>query len=225
MCISVESFVDWIDNKNKTWEVDIYFMFVHLITLDKYLIVRTVGVRENRRQLFAKCVLKVMVTKYTNACHDDHICAGPKEEIDGDIHDVQSIWDTKSSFRKLDFSTCRRKKAFNKINCIGILWTVHHLWTSGAILKNHYHHWSQLILQNGNETANLLHIREGMTQEYPLDMLAYGIGVLQLIKQPKAEYPDVTQPCYTGNMGALGMYINTKLYFNSLKQSGPGCGY
>ena len=81
--ISVESFVDWIDNKNKTWEVDIYFMFVHLITLDKYLIVRTVGVRENRRQLFAKCVLKVMVTKYTNACHDDHICAGPKEELTG----------------------------------------------------------------------------------------------------------------------------------------------
>ena len=51
-----------------------------------------------------------------------------------------------------------------------------------------------------------LHSREGVTQGAPLDMVAYGIGVLPLIKHPKAAYPDVTQPWYADDDGALGTF-------------------
>ena len=46
----------------------------------------------------------------------------------------------------------------------------------------------------------------------PLDMVAYGIGVLPLIKRLKATYPDVTRTWYTENAGALGTYKNIELY-------------
>ena len=111
-----------------------------------------------------------------------------------------------------------------------MLWIVHHLWTSGArFIFSCYHHWSSLVLKNGNGTARFLNIREGVTQGYPLAMLtamvAYGIGVLPLIKQLKAEYPDITYPCYADDTGSLGTFVNAELYFNLLKRFGPGRGY
>ena len=62
--------------------------------------------------------------------------------------------------------------------------------------------------------AAILHSREGVTQLYPLAMVAYVIGVLQLTKRPKAAYPDVTQHWYTDNAGAIYMFDNMELYFN-----------
>ena len=56
-------------------------------------------------------------------------------------------------------------------------------------------------------------------------MVTYSIGVLQLIKLLKQEYPDVTQPWYSDDDGALGMFNNIGLYFNQLKQFGLGRGY
>ena len=58
-----------------------------------------------------------------------------------------------------------------------------------------------------------------------LSMVAYDISVLLRIQTMKATYRVVPQPWYTDNVGSLGMYNNIKLYFNSLKQSGTGCGY
>ena len=62
-------------------------------------------------------------------------------------------------------------------------------------------------------------------QRYPLAIFSYGIFILTLIKQLKAEYPDVTQPWYSENSGALGKFSNIKLYFNSPKRFIPGRGY
>ena len=64
-----------------------------------------------------------------------------------------------------------------------------------------------------------------MTQGDPLDMFTYGISVLLLIKQPKAEYPDVIHPWFADNTEALGTYEHIDLYFNYLKQSSRGLGY
>ena len=107
-----------------------------------------------------------------------------------------------------------------------MLWKVHHLWPSGArFVFNCYRHWSSLVLWNGNGAASFLHSREGGTQGYPLAMIAYGIVLLSLIKNIKRKLPDVTQPWYTGDAGALGAFVIIETYFNSLTRQGPGCGY
>ena len=57
-------------------------------------------------------------------------------------------------------------------------------------------------------------------------MFAYDIDLLLMIKSPKSEYPDITQPCYDGDSGALGTFFAIiELYFNWLKRFGPSLGY
>ena len=74
-------------------------------------------------------------------------------------------------------------------------------------------------------TASFLHSREGVTQGDPLATIAYGIGILPLIKNLKQEIPDVTQTCYNDNAGALGMFTRLETYFDSLTRQVPGRGY
>ena len=46
-----------------------------------------------------------------------------------------------------------------------------------------------------------------------------------MITRLKMAYPDITQPLYAYDAGALGTFDNIGLYFNSLKRSGLGYGY
>ena len=118
------------------------------------------------------------------------------------------------------------KNAFNDINHIGMFWTVCHFWMYGALfVSNCYHQWSSLVMKNGNGTASFIHIRESVTEGYPFAMVVYGIGVTLMVKKPKVKFPDVTQRWYTDDSSAPSMFANIKLYVNSLKLFGPGCGY
>ena len=118
------------------------------------------------------------------------------------------------------------KNAFNKINRVGMLWTVRHLWPSGdCFVFNCYHHWSSIVLQNGNGTESIIHSREGATQGDPIAMIAYGIGIIPPIKMIKREIPDVTQPWYADDNGALGTFTRLETYFDLLTRRGPGHGY
>ena len=56
-------------------------------------------------------------------------------------------------------------------------------------------------------------------------MIAYGIGILPLIKNLKRAIPDITQPCYADDSGALGTFAIIETYFDSLTRQGPGRGY
>ena len=56
-------------------------------------------------------------------------------------------------------------------------------------------------------------------------MVAYDIGFLLLIKRLRSAYPDIIQPWYSDNAGALGMYDNLEQYFNSRNFNGPDQGY
>ena len=64
-----------------------------------------------------------------------------------------------------------------------------------------------------------------MTQGGPLEMIAYGIGILPLIHNLKREIPDVTHPLYADDAGALGTFVRLDTYFDSLTRQGPGRGY
>ena len=81
---------------------------------------------------------------------------------------------------------------------------------------NCYIHHRLLVLRNGDGSPNIIHSREGVTKVDSLAMVAYIIGVLPLIKSLKSAYPDVTQPWYAENAGALGILYNSERYFKSL---------
>ena len=53
-----------------------------------------------------------------------------------------------------------------------------------------------------------------MTKGVPLAMIAYGIGIILLIKNPKRDIPDVTQPWYDDDAGALGTFARLETYFD-----------
>ena len=59
----------------------------------------------------------------------------------------------------------------------------------------------------------------------PLAIIAYGIGIPQLIKNLKQEIPDFTQPWYADNAGALGTFTRLETYFDSLTRQCLGQGY
>ena len=59
LCISVESFVGFLEHKNPPWADYWSFMAGRLIALGNKPGLRPVGIGETWRQLFAKCVLKI----------------------------------------------------------------------------------------------------------------------------------------------------------------------
>ena len=64
-----------------------------------------------------------------------------------------------------------------------------------------------------------------MTQGNLLAIIAYGTGILPIIKNLKRETPDVTQPWYANDARSLGTFAIIETYFNLLTSQGPGYGY
>jgi hypothetical protein len=56
-------------------------------------------------------------------------------------------------------------------------------------------------------------------------MVAYGIGVLPLIRQLKHEFPEVEQPWYADDAGAAGNFDSIRRHFTRLQEIGPNHGY
>ena len=77
------------------------------------------------------------------------------------------------------------RNAFNEENRTAMLWAVQHKWPSGAQFTfNCYCHWDTLVVQDtGDGSVHFFHSKEGVTQGDPLAMIAYGIGVLPLIRE------------------------------------------
>ena len=51
-----------------------------------------------------------------------------------------------------------------------------------------------------------MHSKEGVTQGYPLAMIAYGIGVLPLIRDLRGAHHRITQPWYADDARAGGKF-------------------
>ena len=225
-CISVEIFVEWLANHNPPWSAYREFLSSRIIVLNKRPGVCLVGVGKTWWHLFDNCVLRVMGTEPTNAWKEDQIRAHSKARINGALNGVQAIWGENLSTEDWWLLLVDTKNAFNETNKTIMLWRVHHLCSSGAhFFKNFYYHWSSLVLWNRNGMDSFLHSREGVTQGHTLAIFAYGIGVLPLNKLLKEAYTDITHTWYADNASALGMFNNIGLYFNLLKQFGPGHGY
>ena len=87
-----------------------------------------------------------------------------------------------------------------------MLWAVWQEWPGGAQFTfNCYFHWATLVVRNTTDgSGHLLHSMEGVTQGDPLSMIAYGIGVLSLIRDLRRARSCVTQTGYADDAGAGG---------------------
>ena len=61
--------------------------------------------------------------------------------------------------------------------------------------------------------AIFMHIRKSMTQEDPLAMVASGRDILPLIKNRKAEFPNITHPWYANDDSKLDTFANIETFF------------
>ena len=108
-----------------------------------------------------------------------------------------------------------------------MLWSVWHEWPSGAQFTfNFYRHWATLVVRDtGDRSGHVLHNKEGVTQGDPLAMIAYGIGVLPLIRELRSDHPRFTQPWYAYYTGAGGTFQKILEHFRNLQARGQARGY
>ena len=76
-----------------------------------------------------------------------------------------------------------------------------------------------------NGSGHFLHIKEGVTKGYPLSMIAYGIGVLTLIRDLQDAHSRVTQPWYAYDAEAGGKFGHILEHFQDLQARGLPRGY
>ena len=70
-----------------------------------------------------------------------------------------------------------------------------------------------------------MHSKEGVTQGDPLSIIAYGIGVLTLMRDLRRDLPQVTQPWYADDAGAGGNFEAMMAHFRELQLKGLARGY
>ena len=82
-----------------------------------------------------------------------------------------------------------------------------------------------MVCDTEDGSGHFLHSKEGVTQGYPLAMIAYRIRVLPLIRELQDAHPRVTQPWYADEMGAGGEFRHIQEHFQDLQARGPTRGY
>lgn len=88
-----------------------------------------------------------------------------------------------------------------------MLWEVRYEWPSGAQLTfNCYCHWSTLVIHGERGMGHFLHRNKGVAQGDPLDMIVYGIGIPNLIRDIQEAHTQVSQLRYADDAEAGGSF-------------------
>ena len=107
-----------------------------------------------------------------------------------------------------------------------MLWNVRHLWLAVArFVFNSYFFASILLCRNNSDEALQMLTKEGQVQGNPLFMFLYGIGIILLIRKLKELHPEVVQPWYVDDSGALTEWFGLVLSYEDLLLYRPGFGY
>ena len=146
--------------------------------------------------MMAKCLLRVAGPEVKAAFGTTHLAGGVEAGIEGAIHDMRVLWEEHQTEEDWGFILIDARNACNEENRTAMLWAVRHEWPSGAQFTfNCYRHWDTLVVwDTGDGSGHFLYSKEGVTQEDPLAMIAYGIGVLPLIRELWSAHPRVIQP-------------------------------
>jgi hypothetical protein len=81
------------------------------------------------------------------------------------------------------------------------------------------------VIPGNNGSGAFIYSKEGITQGDPLSMFVYGIGILPLIRQLKAEFPEVEQPWNADDARAGCKFSEIHRFFSRLVEIGPNFGY
>ena len=188
-----------------------------LIALDKNPGIRPIGVGEVLRRLLGKAMAGIDVEEL---CGADQRCSGLKGGIEGAIHSVGSIFESKSH-DGYGVLMVDAKNAFNSINRAVSLLNARVLWPRcSRFLFNTYRGYSSLWI---NGSSDPLFSREGITQGDPLSMLFYAVALLLLIRLLKSSH--YTHSWFTDDSACVGSLENVKSWFKQLMDEGPKYGY
>eukprot|EP00978_Attheya_sp_CCMP212_P005533 scaffold12431_cov57-Attheya_sp.AAC.8 len=224
---AVADLADWMANETPPWAATRAMLACRLLALNKWPGIRPIGIGEVWQRLTTKVVLEVTVDAAKAMCGDSQLCVGLEAGVEGGIHAMRLIWEEHKMEGEWGSLLVDARNAFNEGNrIIAMLWTVRHIWPSGArFLFNVYRHWSTLIIRGVDGKALGIPSREGVTQGDPIAMMAYGLIMLPFIKQLKREHPNVSQPWYADDAGAGGKFTAIRKQFERLQELGPARGY
>ena len=141
----------------------------------------------------SECLLQVSGQEAKTACGTDQLAGGLEAGIEGDIHAARLQWAQHEDEEDWGFLLIDARNAFNEENRTAMLWAVRYEWPNGAqFTYNCYRHWSTLVVRNTEDgSGHFLHSKEGVTQGDLLAMIAYGIGILPLIRVLQVDHPRV----------------------------------
>ena len=81
------------------------------------------------------------------------------------------------------------------------------------------------MVQSVDGSGHFLHSNEVVTQEDPLSIIAYSIGILLLIHELCVTHPHVLQPWYADDEGAGVKYVALQDNIQYMIVRGPPQGY
>jgi hypothetical protein len=150
-----------------------------LIALDKCPGVRPIGIGDSLDRLCAKIMIDITGEDVEQECLADQLASGIKAGIEGSIHAFTDLFN-EQAHDGWGLFLVDANNAFNSISRPAALWNVRVNWVRcSRFLFNSYRGYALLLIAGSK--VWLLSC-EGFTQGDPLAMLAYGLGVLPLIK-------------------------------------------
>lgn len=224
--LAVAEFTEWMANDSPPWAATRALMSGRLVALDKCPGIRPIGIGELWRRLISKCFLKVAGQEAKEACGTDQLCAGLEAGVEGAVHAMTAIWRSMEEEESIGVVLVDARNAFNELNREVMLWVIRHEWPQGArFVFNCYRHWAILLVRGTDGTGFFLYSQEGATQGDPLAMVAYGVGILPLIRTLKSNHPTLHQSWYADDASAIGTLEQIGAYFRELTEIGPSYGY
>ena len=137
------------------------------------------------------------------------------------------LWDENSQEEDWGFLLIDAQNEFNEENRTAMIWAVRHEWPSGKQFTfSCYRHLATLVERDtGEGSGHFLYSKEGVTQGDPLTIIAYGIGVLPLIRELWETHPHVKQLWYADEAGAGGKFTHILSHLRDLQARVPPRGY
>ena len=197
-----------------------------LIPLDKKPGCRPIGIGEVLRQIIGKCIMAVVKEDVRRAAGNLQVCAGQQACEEAAIHAMRKIFGQDECEAMLLVDA---KNAFNTINRKTMLHNIRLKCPSFATyVENTYSDPTDLYISynsNSSVKVKVLKSMEGTTQDDPVAMAMYALGLSALQDVIAYEKTCVKQVAYADDLSGAGKIADLKEWWNLVNNNGPSIGY